>query len=303
MFGTIISLDSGMLLNTICVHAEDNFFGPVSTSFIRSGRLSTESATSDNDHDITMDSTAFSLHFRNLMQSDEQRSNSEGNFKTPTGVHLTFGEETCGDSMQTNGENFMVLTGIKKMIPHYTSGGRSNGGGDSNDMSLIVENPNKYDYGKLSPGLDALLAEVQHVSVSNQINISKSPKSPSSLNRLSGFYEQTSEPMDLKCSGGVKVQTTKVEGIPVEVLSDAISKASDADRKAIDADNGNCIFTSGHKTSYSSSGINETLPADTAFGLWNGAQNAPIQVRILPHFAVLIIYPSQMFCGSESFSF
>eukprot|EP00268_Persea_americana_P036753 TRINITY_DN36275_c0_g1_i2.p1 TRINITY_DN36275_c0_g1~~TRINITY_DN36275_c0_g1_i2.p1 ORF type:complete len:1253 (+),score=254.54 TRINITY_DN36275_c0_g1_i2:148-3906(+) len=266
------SSSPGSVAGSVTSNEEDNFFGPVSTSFIRSGRLSTESATSDNDHDITMDSTAFSLHFRNLMQSDEQRSNSEGNFKTPTGVHLTFGEETCGDSMQTNGENFMVLTGVKKMIPHYTSGGRSNGGGDSNDMSLIVENPNKYDYGKLSPGLDALLAEVQHVSVSNQINISKSPKSPSSSNRLSGFYERTSEPMDLKCSGGVKVRTTKVE-----VVSDAISKAPDADRKASDADNGNCIFTSGHKTSYSSSGINETLPADTAFGLWNGAQNEPIQ--------------------------
>lgn len=289
-------MGSCTLLNTESVCAEDNFFGPVSTSFIRSGRLSTESATStpDNNHDITMDSTAFSLHFRHLMQSDEQASNSEGNFKTPTGLHIAFGEKTSGDSMQTNDENFMVLTGIKKLIPHYTSDGRSNAGGDSNDMSLIVENPNKYDYGKLSPRLDALLTEVQHASVSNQINISKSPKSPSSL-RHSEFYEHTPEHLNLKCSGRVKVQTTEVEAVNAdEVLSYALRNPSDAD-------NGNGIIISGHETSYSSSSIKETLPGDTAVGLWNGAHNEPIQVRIFPHFVLVIFYPSQIFCGSESF--
>lgn len=33
------------------------------------------------------------------------------------------------------------------------------GGDDSNDMSIIEENPHRYDYGRLSPTLDALLAE------------------------------------------------------------------------------------------------------------------------------------------------
>ncbi|KAF2284764.1 hypothetical protein GH714_029979 [Hevea brasiliensis] len=40
------------------IKAQDNFFGPVSASFIRPGRLS-DSAASDDNHDITMDSTAF----------------------------------------------------------------------------------------------------------------------------------------------------------------------------------------------------------------------------------------------------
>lgn len=58
------------------------------TSFIRQGQLS-DSAALDDNHDVTMDSTAFSMHFRSLA-----RSESGVDFKTPTGVNLSFEEKT-----------------------------------------------------------------------------------------------------------------------------------------------------------------------------------------------------------------
>lgn len=79
--------------------AEDNFFGPVSPNFIRPGRLS-DSAVSDENHDITMDSTAFSMHFRRFVRSD-----SGIDLKTPTEV--SFDEKT---PTQTGLGNSMELT-------------------------------------------------------------------------------------------------------------------------------------------------------------------------------------------------
>ncbi|KAJ6424231.1 hypothetical protein OIU84_025084 [Salix udensis] len=54
----------------------------------------------------------------------------------------------------------MVLTKDKKVISQNVSGFvQGSGGRDSNDMSLVGENLKSYDYGKLSPGLEALLSE------------------------------------------------------------------------------------------------------------------------------------------------
>lgn len=131
---------------------EDNFFGPVSASFIRPDRLS-DSGASDLVHDVTMDSTAFSMHFRSLAKSD-----SGIDLKTPTGSHLCFEEKT---PMQTNIGSSMEITVPKKLIslsssPIVNEGGSSS---SSSDMSLVGRSPASYDYGRLSPGLDALLAE------------------------------------------------------------------------------------------------------------------------------------------------
>lgn len=130
--------------------AEDNFFGPVSANFIRPERLS-DSAASD---DITMDSTAFSMHFRSLARSDS----GGGELKTPTTAHrlLAF-EDNATPSRTDSYASFMVLTKTKKLsVDQVSSGG---GGKDSNEMSIVGENPRSYDYGRLSPRLDALLAE------------------------------------------------------------------------------------------------------------------------------------------------
>ncbi|PON87997.1 hypothetical protein TorRG33x02_161990 [Trema orientale] len=134
---------------------DDNFFGPVSASFIRPGRLSS-SAASDEHHEETLDTTAFSMHYRSLARSEP------GELKTPTAVRLEFEEKATAtkDSNRTNSGNSMTLTEVKKLssqslVPFE----KVRVGEDSDDMSIVDANPNKYDYGRLSPTLDALLAE------------------------------------------------------------------------------------------------------------------------------------------------
>ncbi|OMO89665.1 hypothetical protein COLO4_19656 [Corchorus olitorius] len=133
---------------------EDNFFGPVSANFIRPGRLS-DSAASDDHHDITMDSTAFSMHFRSIVRSEL------GDLTTSTGVRLASEEKTpCQVTMPSDPENLMVLTKVKKIkSPSPVPINKYSGGRDSNDMSLVGESLHRYDYGRLSPTLEALLAE------------------------------------------------------------------------------------------------------------------------------------------------
>ncbi|VFQ60527.1 unnamed protein product [Cuscuta campestris] len=153
----------------------EQFFGPVSPSFIRPGRLS-DSAVSEDNHEVTMDSTAFSMHFRSLA-----RSEAGVDLKTPPGTHL-FGEEKTPECTQGNS---MVLTVTKKSIlnsslPVVNASGES----DSSDMSLIGEHSQEYDYGRLSPDLNALLAEGQHqidmFSLSDNISASALPRNKKS---------------------------------------------------------------------------------------------------------------------------
>ncbi|XP_024966100.1 uncharacterized protein LOC112506323 [Cynara cardunculus var. scolymus] len=153
---------------------EDNFFGPVSASFIRRDIL--DSAGSDGNHDQTMDSTAFSMHFRSLARSD-----SEAELKTSTGVHLSFEEKTpTQDFIPTNTGTPMRMTLAKK--PNYQpsdSTSKSSTCSESNDMSIDGEYHYKYDYGELSPTSDALLAEGNkdlHVIAPSNDSILKSPR-------------------------------------------------------------------------------------------------------------------------------
>ncbi|XP_022952683.1 uncharacterized protein LOC111455306 isoform X1 [Cucurbita moschata] len=133
---------------------EDNFFGPVAANFIRPRRLS-DSAASDDNHDVTMDSTAFSMHFRSLAESDSGRE-----LKTPTAIRSAFGERTpTRNTMPTNSDSFMTLTMADKLILPSSQSGDLVRSEDSNAMSIVGENSNKYDYGRLSPSFDALLTE------------------------------------------------------------------------------------------------------------------------------------------------
>ncbi|KAL4380206.1 hypothetical protein AHAS_Ahas04G0010300 [Arachis hypogaea] len=143
-----------VLFHSIPFHcAEDDFRGPVSSSFIRPERLP-DSAASD---DLTMDSTAFSLHYRSLARSDFE------DLKTPSRFSPQF-EETLpsqgsGRSASTTG-CFMVLSEAKMQSPQ--SGLPTdpvNGCRDSSDMSMTGLDPQKYDYDRLSPTLDAILVE------------------------------------------------------------------------------------------------------------------------------------------------
>nr|KJB42699.1 hypothetical protein B456_007G164500 [Gossypium raimondii] len=128
---------------------DDNFFGPVSANFIRSGRLS-DSAASDDNHDITMDSTTFSMHFRSIARSES------GDFDTSTGVPLPSEEKTPFQARTSSDlESSMVLTKVGKLKSPLAV--PINGG--SNDMSIVGESMHRYDYGRLPPALEALLAK------------------------------------------------------------------------------------------------------------------------------------------------
>lgn len=135
--------------------AEDNFFGPVSASFIRPDQLSDSAASYDNYED-TMDTTAFSMHYRSLVRSD---SGEEP--KTPTAVSLAFEEKTPTQiTNPADSTSLMEITEPKKLTSESVTPARKvRGGEDSNEMSIVEENPNRYDYGRLSPTIDALLAE------------------------------------------------------------------------------------------------------------------------------------------------
>ncbi|XP_057461184.1 uncharacterized protein LOC130751607 isoform X2 [Actinidia eriantha] len=186
----------GSSIGSATSNDENIFFGPVSANFIRPGSLS-DSAVSDENHDITMDSMTFSLHFRSLVKSD-----SGGDLKTPTGVHLSFEEKTpTQNALPTNVGSSMVLTRAKKPISASSSSvDKLSGSSYSDDMSLVGENQHKYDYERISPGLDALLAEgrkdLHTVSDSDKIIISRSTIDMKSKFSPSNKHSVDSEPND-----------------------------------------------------------------------------------------------------------
>ncbi|KAI3702697.1 hypothetical protein L6452_28447 [Arctium lappa] len=190
----------GSTIGSTTSNDEDNFFGPVSTSFIR--RDFSDSAASDENHDHTMDSTAFSMHFHSIARSD-----SEGDLKTSTGVHLSFEEKTPTlSSIPSNTRDSMLLTLAKKPNSQPdVSTSKLSTGSQSNDMSLVGEYHAKYDYGRLSPALDALLAEDHNDShVISHISVLKSPI------RSGEFFlankENGSDLMDFSYGQDIKMQ-------------------------------------------------------------------------------------------------
>ncbi|KAG9448508.1 hypothetical protein H6P81_008473 [Aristolochia fimbriata] len=185
----------GSATGSLTSNDEENFFGPVSTRFIRSGRLSTESADSGNQQDVTLDSTAFSLHFRNLMPSSDRFSPSQ-HCHTPTKLPPELDEKTpTAKSEPTIEGSLIVLTG-KKLVSRSSSAGKSSIGDEFSDVSLKVTDPNRYDYGKISPELEALLAKsVSELHPSQSMN-KDSPTTPSiysgSKKNCQAFNEQSS---------------------------------------------------------------------------------------------------------------
>ncbi|KAL0304919.1 UNVERIFIED_CONTAM: hypothetical protein Sangu_3060700 [Sesamum angustifolium] len=113
------------------------------------------------------------MHYRSLALSE-----SGVDLKTPTAGQLFFEEKTPTNA---NIGSSMVFTLGKKPVPKSSMPVTEvNDSHNSNDMSLVGENPNKYNYDKISPGLDALLAEssknLLSVSVSDDVTTSASPK-------------------------------------------------------------------------------------------------------------------------------
>ncbi|KAJ6813141.1 uncharacterized protein M6B38_147350 [Iris pallida] len=155
----------GSAVGSVTSNDDDNFFGPVSTSFIKSGRLSDSGMSDDNNHDITLDSTAFSLHFQNIARPEDCSANSSRSLRSPTEYLVP-----------TDSPGFVVPKGFIQQVPlsRLSDGKMSDTAGNSTNMSIIVENPDRYDdYGKMSPTLEALLTEANkrthHDSPSNAV--------------------------------------------------------------------------------------------------------------------------------------
>ncbi|CAN6701766.1 unnamed protein product [Malus baccata var. baccata] len=95
------------------------------------------------------------MHYHSLARSD-----SGGYLKTPTAVRLAFEEKTPSHNTNVTDSGSLMSLTKPKMVTLQSSvpDDKVRSGEDSNDMSIIEENPHKYDYGRLSPILDALLA-------------------------------------------------------------------------------------------------------------------------------------------------
>uniref|UniRef100_I1Q3J0 Knl1 C-terminal RWD domain-containing protein n=1 Tax=Oryza glaberrima TaxID=4538 RepID=I1Q3J0_ORYGL len=118
------------------------FFGPVSRSFIQSGRPSDSGMSEDGNHDITLDSETFSMHYRNIAPPDDFSVNSVGSLRTPNSA-------STGPLKEQTGSGY----GVKSCNSHDAL----------TDMSLLADNPERYDYAKLSPTLSNLLQQVEDV--------------------------------------------------------------------------------------------------------------------------------------------
>ncbi|XP_062229207.1 uncharacterized protein LOC133927006 isoform X2 [Phragmites australis] len=119
---------------------DENFFGPVSASFIQTGRPSDSGISEDDNHDITLDSRTFSLHFRNIDPPDDCTANSAGSLRTPN----------------------TAPKGPLEELNVSEPGRKSSSGRDAlTDMSLLTGNPRTYDYGKLSPTLNNVIQKIK----------------------------------------------------------------------------------------------------------------------------------------------
>lgn len=149
----------------------------------------------DTNHDVTLDSTAFSLHFRNIALADDCTADSMRSMRTPT-----------GDATTADAASIIVPTGSKNPFlgSKLFAGNLSGSVGGSSNMSLIEEKSSKYDYGKLSSTLVNLL---------DQVNRSIQTRSPKSANKVIASDSHLSEVSGAKESGENETRIRKAAGL------------------------------------------------------------------------------------------
>ncbi|KAL6839482.1 hypothetical protein ACP4OV_030752 [Aristida adscensionis] len=134
------SSSPGSAAGSMVSNDDDNFFGPVSTKFIQSGRPSDSGISEDDNHDITLDSRTFSLHFRNVAPSDDFSVNSAASLMTPNPASRGPAKELT-----------VSEPGIKL----------SSGQDTYTDMSVFTGNLERHDYDKRSTTLNNLVQKVK----------------------------------------------------------------------------------------------------------------------------------------------
>lgn len=151
---------------------DENFFGPVSASFIQTGRPSDSGMSEDDNHDITMDSRTFSLHFRNIAPPDDCTANSAASLMTPnTASEGPLKEFTASDRAITSISGRDGLT----------------------DMSLLSGKPRTYDYDKLSPSLSSIMQKIKEGQQTNSPKVGIADVTPDHVLTLSASEKESQE--------------------------------------------------------------------------------------------------------------
>lgn len=135
---------------------DDDFRGPVSARFIKREQLLDSAGDYD---DVTMDSTAFSLHYRSIARSDSGDINSR---------------QLCLTS-SSSPRSSMDFTEAKRLCEEVLDA--ESASRDSNEMSIEGEHQRSYQFDTVSPAFDAPLAE-EAVKGSPQRNLDGSVASP-----------------------------------------------------------------------------------------------------------------------------
>ncbi|CAL5053677.1 unnamed protein product [Urochloa decumbens] len=163
----IDSSSPGSAAGSIASADDDNFFGPVSTSFIQIGRPSDSGMSEDDNHDITMDSKTFSMHFRNIAPPDDCTGNSAASLMTPD----------------------MASKGPLKELT-VSDPGRTL---SRTDMSLFSGNSRSFNYGKLSHTLNSVLEKVKAGKQTESPRSGIAGVTPDSVLTLSASEEENRE--------------------------------------------------------------------------------------------------------------
>ncbi|PUZ60001.1 hypothetical protein GQ55_4G088400 [Panicum hallii var. hallii] len=278
----IESSSPGSAAGSIASTDDDNFFGPVSTSFIQTGRPSDAGMSEDDNHDITMDSTMFSMHFRNIDPPDDCTTNSAASLVTP--------------NMESKGP-------LKELTVSDPGRTLSNG---RTDMSLLTGNPRSYDYGKLSPTLNSMMQKVKGGQQTESPKAGIADVTPDCVLTLPSYEEENREE-NLCIGNGISSDQLG----SVNTIAEHISMSDEVSTRTYPIQVDNEMITDDHENSQNCNrdhmvvdpGVNNTVepPAKLSPAHKSSVNNVDLQSHLL-HQSLLKDQPSGSNCTTSASS-
>ncbi|WVZ79449.1 hypothetical protein U9M48_027025 [Paspalum notatum var. saurae] len=245
---------------------DEHFFGPVSASFLQTGRPSDSGMSEDGNHDITLDSRTFSLHFRNIAPPDDCTANSAASLTTPN----------------------MASKGLVKELTASDPGRTSSSGRDAlTDMSLLTGNPRSYAYGQLSPTLDSMM---QKIKGGQQTNSPEPGFADATPDRVLAFSASEKENMEEKLCIGDVLSSGKLGIVSTTVEQGSMGNSVSTSTDLIQEDNE--MIINGHDNSQNCNhnrvvvdpGVNNTVGPFAMFSpvYKSFMSNDDVQSHLLP---------------------
>ncbi|KAJ1259850.1 hypothetical protein BS78_10G187600 [Paspalum vaginatum] len=246
---------------------DENLFGPfVSASFIQTGRPSDSGISEDGNHDITMDSRTFSMHFCSIAPPDDCTANSAASLMTPN----------------------MASKGLVKELTASDPGRTSSSGrGALTDMSLLTGNPRSYDYGKLSPTLDSMMQKVKGGQQTNSPEAGIADVTP---DRVLAFSASGKENMEENLCIGDVLSSDKLGIVNTIIEQGSMGNSVSTSTDLIQEDNE--MIISGHDNSQNCNhdcmivdpGVNNTVEPSAKFSpaYKSFVRNDDVQLDLLP---------------------